>query len=131
MNSPKKTNIYLLINNHAGTIGIQQQIDVIERVFEKLPQFELIRSIKEKVDFVDRVLENPEDARDGASKLIGRIAKEKFKVKPGDGNYIASMTPNGDIHFFHIVLSKLEQDLLDKVSISAGEVKVDFMSIFG
>ena len=41
------------------------------------------------------------------------------------------MTPNGDIHFFHIVLSKLEQDLLDKVSISAGEVKVDFMSIFG
>ena len=100
-------------------------------LLEASNQFELIRSIKEKVDFVDRVLEKPEDARDGASRLIGRIAKEKFKVKPGDGNYIASMTPNGDIHFFHIVLSKLEQDLLDKVSISAGEVKVDFMSIFG
>lgn len=94
-------------------------------------QFEFIRSLKEKIEMVDRVLENPADPREAASKTLGRIAKEKFKVKPGFGNYIASTLSNGDIHFFHVLEDKLDVDLLDKVSISAGEVKVNYMALFG
>lgn len=94
-------------------------------------QFDFIRSLKEKIEMVDRVLENPADPREAASKTLGRIAKEKFKVKPGFGNYIASTLSNGDIHFFHVLEDKLDVDLLDKVSISAGEVKVNYMALFG
>jgi len=94
-------------------------------------QFDFIRSLKEKIEMVDRVLGNPEGPREAASKTLGRIAKEKFKVKPGLGNYIASTLSNGDIHFFHVTEEKLDVDLLDKVSISAGEVKVNFMALFG
>ena len=94
-------------------------------------QFDFIRSLKEKIEMVDRVLENPEGPREAASKTLGRIAKEKFKIKPGFGNYIASTLSNGDIHFFHVTEDKLDVDLLDKVSISAGEVKVNYMALFG
>lgn len=94
-------------------------------------QFDFIRSLKEKIEMVDRVLGNPENPKEAASKTLGRIAKEKFTVKPGFGNYIASTLSNGDIHFFHVTEDKLDVDLLDKVSISAGEVKVNYMALFG
>lgn len=94
-------------------------------------QFDFIRSLKEKIEMVDRVLGNPENPKEAASKTLGRIAKEKFTVKPGFGNYIASTLSNGDIHFFHVTKDKLDVDLLDKVSISAGEVKVNYMALFG
>ena len=100
-------------------------------LLEASTQFEFIRSLKEKMEMVDRVLDNPENARDAASKMLGRIAKEKFAVKPGFGNYIASTLSNGDIHFFHVTEDKLNVDLLDKVSISAGEIKVNYMALFG
>ena len=94
-------------------------------------QFDFIRSLKEKIDMVDRVLQNPKSPEEAASKTLGRIAKEKFKVKPGFGNYIASTLKNGDIHFFHVTEEALDVNLLDHVSISAGEVKVDYMALFG
>jgi hypothetical protein len=100
-------------------------------LLEAASQFEFIRSLKEKIEMVDRILFNPEDARTAASRMLGRIAKEKFTVKPGFGNYIASTLPSGDIHFFHVTEDKLNVDLLDKVSISAGEVKVNYMALFG
>ena len=100
-------------------------------LLEAASQFEFIRSLKEKIEMVDRVLQTPEDARTAASRMLGRIAKEKFTVKPGFGNYIASTLPSGDIHFFHVTEDKLNVDLLDKVSISAGEVKVNYMALFG
>lgn len=94
-------------------------------------QFDFIKSLKEKVDMVDRVLGSPKSAEEAASKTLGRIAKEKFKVKPGFGNYIASTLKSGDIHFFHVQEADLDVNLLDHVSISAGEVKVNFMALFG
>lgn len=94
-------------------------------------QFDFIRSLKEKIDMVDRVLQNPKSPEEAASKTLGRIAKEKFKVKPGFGNYIASTLKSGDIHFFHVTEAALDVNLLDHVSISAGEVKVDYMALFG
>ena len=103
-----------------------------EGLLQAANQFELIRSIKEKVEMVDRVLEEPENAEQATSKLIGRLAKEKFTVKPGDGNYIASVKPDGDIHFFFIDFEKFEEtDMTDKVAIVGGEIAVDFMALFG
>lgn len=93
--------------------------------------FDLIRSVKEKVDFIDSLLK-PTDAKSAASNMMGRLAKEKFNVKPGDGNYIASVLESGEIYYFYIDFKKLENaDLLDKVTVSAGELKVDYMSLFG
>ena len=98
---------------------------------EASAQFDFIRSLKEKVEMVDRVLLKPENSRQAASRMLSRIAKEKFEEKPGLGNYIASTLPNGDIHFFHVTEDKLDVDLLDHVSVSAGEIKVNFMALFG
>ena len=101
-------------------------------LLEAANQFELIRSIKEKVEMVDRVLEEPESAEEATSRLIGRLAKAKFTVKPGDGNYIASVKPDGDIHFFYIDFAKFDEtDMTDKVAIVGGEIAVDFMALFG
>ena len=101
-------------------------------LLEAANQFELIRSIKEKVEMVDRVLEEPESAEEATSRLIGRLAKAKFTVKPGDGNYIASAKPDGDIHFFYIDFAKFDEtDMTDKVAIVGGEIAVDFMALFG
>lgn len=94
--------------------------------------FELIRSVKEKVDFIDSLLNSPKDARTAASLMMGRLAKEKFEKKPGNNNYIASVLESGEIYYFLIDFKKFkDMDLLDKVSVSAGEIKVDYMSIFG
>ena len=103
-----------------------------EGLLQAANQFELIRSIKEKVEMVDRVLEEPESAEEATSRLIGRLAKAKFTVKPGDGNYIASVKPDGDIHFFYIDFEKFDEtDMTDKVAIVGGEIAVDFMALFG
>lgn len=103
-----------------------------EGLLQAANQFELIRSIAEKVEMVDRVLEEPESADEATSRLIGRLAKEKFTAKPGDGNYIASVKPDGDIHFFFIDFQKFEEtDMTDKVAIVGGEIAVDFMALFG
>ena len=101
-------------------------------LLEAASTFELIRSVKEKVDFIDSLLQSPSEARQAASLLMGRLAKEKFKVKPGDNNYIASVLESGEIYYFLIDFKKFKaMDLLDKVTVSAGEIKVDYMSIFG
>ena len=44
MDSSGKRVINILTNNHNSLIGIRQQIDIIERVFKKLPDWELKRS---------------------------------------------------------------------------------------
>ena len=101
-------------------------------LFEAADNFELIKSIAEKVAMVDSELNNPRDAQEATSRMIGRLAKAKFTVKPGDGNYIASVKPDGDIHFFYIDFNKLDEvDLSDKVAIVGGEIAVDFMKVFG
>ena len=100
-------------------------------LLESADQFELIRSIKEKVEFVERYLGSPKSPRMAASRMIGKIAEEKLKIKPGNKNYIASVLESGEIYFFLIDFAQLKQDIFDKVTISAGEIKVDFMSIFG
>ena len=103
-----------------------------EGLLQAANQFELIRSIKEKVEMVDSVLKDPESAEEATSRLIGRLAKAKFTVKPGDGNYIASVKPDGDIHFFYIDFEKFDEtDMTDKVAIVGGEIAVDFMALFG
>ena len=103
-----------------------------EGLLQAANQFELIRSIKEKVEMVDRVLDEPESAEEATSRLIGRLAKAKFTVKPGDGNYIASVKSDGDIHFFYIDFEKFDEtDMTDKVAIVGGEIAVDFMALFG
>ncbi len=79
MNSEKKTNIYLLINNHRSTIGIQQQIDVIERVFDKLPQFELIRSqflIRNQINLM--IEENNLEFSNAMKEMKALYPKTKF-----------------------------------------------------
>ena len=98
---------------------------------EAADKFELIRSINEKVEFINRYLSQPETPRLAASRLMGKIAQEKFKVKPGKNNYIASVLQSGEIYYFLIDFDKLKQDIFDKVSISAGEIKVNYMAIFG
>jgi len=100
-------------------------------LLEAANKFELIRSISEKVDFLDRYLSQPDTPRLAASRLMGKIAGEKFKVKPGKDNYIASVLESGEIFYFLIDFDKLKQDIFDKVSISAGEIKVNYMAIFG
>lgn len=101
-------------------------------LLEAASTFELIRAVKEKIDFVERMLKGATEPRQAASLLMGRLAKSKFQVKPGDQNYIASVLESGSIYYFFIDFKKLKElDLLDKVTVSAGELKVDYMSIFG
>ena len=48
---------------------------------EASAQFDFIRSLKEKVEMVDRVLLKPENSRQAASRMLSRIAKEKFEYR--------------------------------------------------
>ena len=100
-------------------------------LLEAADKFELIRAIEEKVQFLNRYLSEPESPRMAASRLLGKIIQEKFKVKPGNNNYIASVLESGEIYYFLINFENLKQDIFDFVSISAGEIKVNYMAIFG
>lgn len=100
-------------------------------LLEAADKFELIKSVQEKVQFLNRFLSEPESPRMAASRLLGKIIKEKFRVKPGDNNYIASVLESGEIYYFLINFKNLKQDIFDFVSISAGEIKVNYMAIFG
>ena len=43
-NGDPKKNIYLLLSNHRTTIGIEQQRDIIKRVFDNLGGYKLIET---------------------------------------------------------------------------------------
>jgi hypothetical protein len=93
--------------------------------------FEIVKLISEKIQYVTQVLGGVKTAEQAASKIIAKIIQEKLGKKPGHGNYIASVKPDGDIHFFYINFNLLEEtNLLDKVSIDQGQISVNFMSIF-
>jgi len=99
---------------------------------QEAQKFELISSIKDKLDLLDEELGSPSDPEEAAKAVLSRIVMSKFKTKPGDEGYIASATIEGSIHFFYIDFDKLRQaDLLNLVAIPGGEIAVDFKSIFG
>jgi hypothetical protein len=99
---------------------------------QEAEKFEIIKSIKEKLDALDSELNSPTDVEDAAKAVLSRLVMSKFSTKPGDEGYIASAVIEGNIHFFYIDFDKLRQaDLLNLVEIKGGEIAVDFKSIFG
>ena len=61
------------------------------------------------------------------------MVESKLSRKPGDGNYLANVLPNGNIKFFQIDFDKIEnnENLLDNFAAKQSAIYLDFGKIFG
>jgi hypothetical protein len=124
--------------NFKGTdlIPAFEQLLELERIpdLERLAsQYNVFATIKQNIDTVNTELKNPTDAKEGASAMASKMVKSKLSRKPGDGNYLANVLPNGSIKFFQISFEKLDnnENLLDNFAAKQSAIYLDFDKIFG
>jgi hypothetical protein len=113
-----------------------EQVLELERIpdLERLAsQYNVFATIKQNIDTLNSQLENPTEAKDGARAMAAKMVKSKLNRKPGDGNYLANVLPNGSIKFFQISFEKLDNDenLLDNFAAKQSAIYLDFGKIFG
>ena len=62
-----------------------------------------------------------------------KLLEPKLIRKPGDGNHLVNVKSNGEIRFFHILLSKLEEreNLLNDFEVRQSTITIDFDKIWG
>jgi hypothetical protein len=113
-----------------------EQLLELERIpdLERLAsQYNVFATIKQNIDTVNAELKNPTDAKEGANAMASKMVKSKLSRKPGDGNYLANVLPNGSMKFFQISFEKLDNDenLLDNFAAKQSAIYLDFGKIFG
>jgi hypothetical protein len=124
--------------NFKGTdlISAFEQLLELERIpdLERLAsQYNVFATIKQNIDTVNQALKNPTDAKGGARAMAAQMIESKLSRKPGDGNYLANVLPNGNMKFFQIDFDKIEnnEDLLDNFAAKQSAIYLDFGKIFG
>jgi len=124
--------------NFKGTdlIPAFEQLLELERIpdLERLAsQYNVFATIKQNIDTVNQALKNPTDAKEGARAMAAKMVESKLSRKPGDGNYLANVLPNGNIKFFQIDFDKIEnnENLLDNFAAKQSAIYLDFGKIFG
>ena len=65
--------------------------------------------------------------------MASKMVASKLNRKPGNGNFLANVLPNGSIKFFKIDFEKLNNDenLLDNFAAKQSAIYLDFGKIFG
>jgi hypothetical protein len=124
--------------NFKGTdlVAAFEQLLELERIpdLERLAsQYNVFSTIKQNIDIVNSTLNNPTDAKGGARAMASKMVESKLDRKPGDGNYLANVLPNGSIKFFKIDFEKIEsnENLLDNFAAKQSAIYLDFGKIFG
>jgi hypothetical protein len=124
--------------NFKGTdlIPAFEQLLELERIpdLERLAsQYNVFATIKQNIDTVNQALKNPTDAKEGARAMAAKMVESKLSRKPGDGNYLANVLPNGNMKFFQIDFDKIEnnENLLDNFAAKQSAIYLDFGKIFG
>jgi hypothetical protein len=124
--------------NFKGTdlIPAFEQLLELERIpdLERLAsQYNVFATIKQNIDTVNSELNNPTESKEGARAMAAKMVESKLSRKPGDGNYLANVLPNGSIKFFKIEFEKLEsnENLLDNFSAKQSAIYLDLGKIFG
>jgi hypothetical protein len=124
--------------NFKGTdlIPAFEQLLQLERIpdLERLAsQYNVFSTIKQNIDTVNSELGNPTEAKEGARSMASKMVASKLNRKPGNGNFLANVLPNGSIKFFKIDFEKLNNDenLLDNFAAKQSAIYLDFGKIFG
>jgi hypothetical protein len=124
--------------NFKGTdlIPAFEQVLELERIpdLERLAsQYNVFATIKENIDTLNSTLNNPTEAKEGATAMAAKMVESKLSRKPGDGNYLANVLKNGSIKFFKIDFEKIEsnENLLDNFAAKQSAIYLDFGKIFG
>jgi hypothetical protein len=124
--------------NFKGTDLIPAFNQVLE--LERIPdldrlasQYNVFATIKENIDTLNNTLNNPTEAKEGATAMAAKMIESKLSRKPGNENYLANVLKNGSIKFFYIDFEKLEtnENLLDNFAAKQSAIYLDFGKIFG
>ena len=124
--------------NFKGTdlIPAFEQVLELERIpdLERLSsQYNVFSTIKQNIDTLNNQLDNPTEAKEGASAMAYKMVESKLSRKPGNGGYLANVLKNGSIKFFKIELDKIasSDNLLDNFAAKQSAIYLDFGKIFG
>ncbi len=124
--------------NFKGTdlIPAFEQVLELERIpdLDRLAsQYNVFATIKENIDALNNTLNNPTEAREGATAMAAKMVESKLSRKPGNENYLANVLKNGSIKFFYIDFEKIEsnENLLDNFAAKQSAIYLDFGKIFG
>ena len=124
--------------NFKGTdlIPAFEQVLELERIpdLDRLAsQYNVFATIKKNIDALNSTLNNPTEAREGATAMAAKMIESKLSRKPGNENYLANVLKNGSIKFFYIDFEKLEtnENLLDNFAAKQSAIYLDFGKIFG
>jgi hypothetical protein len=113
-----------------------EQVLELERIpdLERLSsQYNVFSTIKQNIDTLNNQLDNPTEAKEGASAMAYKMVESKLSRKPGNGGYLANVLKNGSIKFFKIELDKIasSDNLLDNFAAKQSAIYLDFGKIFG
>jgi len=124
--------------NFKGTdlIPAFEQVLELERIpdLDRLAsQYNVFATIKENIDALNNTLNNPTEAKEGATAMAAKMIESKLSRKPGNENYLANVLKNGSIKFFYIDFEKFEtnENLLDNFAAKQSAIYLDFGKIFG
>jgi len=102
---------------------------------ELASEYPLFKSIVGNLDVVYDSLNisNSDSPKEMAIKMTIKLLEPKLIRKPGDGNHLVNVKSNGEIRFFHILLSKLEEreNLLNDFEVRQSAITIDFDKIWG
>lgn len=124
--------------NFKGTDLIPAFEQVLE--LEKIPdldrlasQYNIFATIKQNIDILNEKLGNPTDAKEAAQAMAAKMVSSKLSRKPRDGGYLTNVLKNGNMKFFKINLSGIEdnENLLDNFMVKQSAIYIDFGKIFG
>jgi len=98
-------------------------------------EYPLFKNIQDNVNRVYSTLNmsDGDSAEEMATKMAIQLLRPKLNRKPGDGNHLANVKDNGNVKFFQIDFSKLEnsKDLLDDFEVKQSAISINFDKIWG
>ena len=109
------------------------ELEKIEDLDGLASKYEIFKTIKNNIDFVNQQLDTPDDEREAAKAMALKIVSSKLSRKPRDGGYLANVLKDGDVYFFAINLKKASDSeaLLSDFAVKQSAIYVNFDKLFG
>jgi len=109
------------------------ELEKIEDLDGLAAKYDIFKTIKSNIDFVNQQLDTPDDEREASKAMALKMISSKLLRKPGEGGYLANVLKNGDIHFFAINLQAVEDSeaLLSDFAVKQSAIYVNFDKLFG
>lgn len=109
------------------------ELEKIEDLDGLASKYDIFKTIKSNIDFVNQQLDTPDNEREAAKAMALKMVSSKLSRKPGNGGYLANVLKNGDIHFFAVDLDKASDSeaLLSDFAVKQSAIYVNFDKLFG